>query len=272
MCRQSTDLQSRREKLKKSAYMLAAVFFGIIGIVFAWFTYNTEVMLETFTFGSTASELSLTSYYVLDDTDTVPGEADVSSDDEDAVPGEAAVLSDDEDTVLDEAVALSDDTETLRYDADISGLDVEYEYQVISGENGFSVAVNPGQRILFRTEVSNDTMTERNISLSLTGCSYSALLQNAVRIGVWRSDSDGTKVAKEIAVTDEMVTKGTDGDDGYCLESVLLAEDITIPAGNGTSPGTATIDWYIRIDGNEVGNECQDAWLVIGQLQIVTKE
>jgi hypothetical protein len=258
MCRQSTDLQSRREKLKKSAYMLVAVFFGIIGIVFAWFTYNTEVMLETFTFGSTASELSLTSYYVLEDTDTVTGEV--------------AVLSDDEDTVLDEAVALSDDTETLRYDADISGLDVEYEYQVISGENGFSVAVNPGQRILFRTEVSNDTMTERNISLSLTGCSYSALLQNAVRIGVWRSDSDGTKVAKEIAVTDEMVTKGTDGDDGYCLESVLLAEDITIPAGDGTSPGTATIDWYIRIDGNEVENECQDAWLVIGQLQIVTKE
>jgi hypothetical protein len=243
-------------------------------------------MLETFTFGSTASELSLTSYYALDDTDTVPGEADVSLDDEDAVPGEAAVLSDDEDTVLDEAVtlsddedtvpdeavALSDDTETLRYDADITGLDVEYEYQVISGENGFSVALNPGQRILFKTEVSNATLTERNISLSLTGCSYSALLQNAVRIGVWQSDSDGTKVAKEIAVTDEMVTKGTDGDDGYCLKSVLLAEDITIPAGDGTSPGTATIDWYIRIDGNEVGNECRDAWLVIGQLQMVTKE
>jgi hypothetical protein len=245
MCQQSADLQSRKAKLKKSAYMLAALFFCIVGIVFAWFTNSTTGKIDTLTMTFAGSPLSATtSYYALDETYTVASEADEPS----------------------------DGVEVLSEDIG-SSQDGEYEYQVISGENGFSVAVNPGERILFKTEISNAGLADKRVSLYLTGCSYSTLLQDAVRIGVLQEDSAGTTVAKEIEVTGEMVTEVTEGENPGCyLESVLLAEDIAIPAGDGTSPGTVTIDWYILIDGNEVGNECQDAWLVIGQLQMAVKE
>jgi hypothetical protein len=283
MHQQSTNLLSRRAKLKKSAYMLAAVFFCIVGIVFAWFFNNSEVSIETLTMSSAGNMWSVTTSYAaetvsydadepVDDADTGSADIQTLSADEDVLSDDAQIMASDAKVLSDDIETLSDDADTVLYNLDTS-LDGEYEYQVISGEDGFSLAVNPGQRILFKTEVSNNTSTDMCISLYLTRCSYSALLQNAVRIGVWQSDSDGTKVAKEIEVTSEMVAEETEGDDpGCCLDSVLLADNIKIPAGNEISPGTATIDWYIWIDGNEVGNECQDAWLAIGQLQMVIKE
>jgi hypothetical protein len=169
------------------------------------------------------------------------------------------------------------DTEASSYDADIlsyyNSLDGEDVYRVINGGSGFSVTVNPGEGIFFMTTISNSDLTEKNISLYLTGTSYSKSLQGAVQIGVLKENSDGTTETAGIEVPDDLVTEKTEGGDTLCyLKSVQLVKDVTIPAGNDTSPGTATIKWYIWLDGRKVESACQNAGLVIGQLQIVAKE
>jgi hypothetical protein len=257
MRRQSNNLLDRRAKLKKSAYMLAAVFFCIVGVVFAWFNNFAEMKIDTLTLGYSGERWGMTTSYAVSDG--------------------TAVQSDDASESSDGAAIQSDDANVSSYDTDIlsyyKSLDGEDAYQVISGGDGFAVTVNPGQGIVFRTVLSNADSTDKNISLYLTGTSYSKSLQGAVRIGILQAVSDGTTETTEIEVTDNLVSEKTEGDDTICyLESVQLAKDITIPAGDGTSPGTATIDWYIWIDGSEVENACQNASLTIGQLQMVTKE
>jgi hypothetical protein len=271
MRRQSNDLLSRRAKLKKSAYMLAAVFFCIVGVVFAWFNNFAEMKIDTLTLGYSGESWGMTTSYA------VSGGTAAQSDDTDESSDGAAIQSDDTNESSDGAAIQLDDVNASSYDTDIlsyyKSLDGEDAYQVIGWGGGFSVTVNPGQGILFRTTVSNSALTKRSISLYLTGTSYSKSLQGAVRIGVLQAVSDGTTEATEIEVTDDLVSEKTEGDDTLCyLDSVQLIKDITIPAGDDTSPGTATIDWYIWIDGSEVESTCQNASLIIGQLQMVTKE
>jgi hypothetical protein len=252
MRRQSTDLPSRRAELKKSAYMLAAVFFCIVGIVFAWFTYGTEMKIDTLTLTFAGNPLSAATSYAAEPSDGIE------------------ILSVEDEESPDDTYASSYVMDVLSYYESLNDGDA---YKKISVGGDFSVTVNPGQGIVFRTTVSNSDMTVKHISLYLTQTSYSKSLQDAVRIGVLQTSGDGTTEATEIEVSDDMVKEKTEGDDTLCyLESVQLAKDITIPAGDGTSSGTATIDWYIWIDGSGVENTCQNANLIIGQLQMDTRE
>jgi hypothetical protein len=274
MRRQSTNLLSRRAELKKSAYMLAAVFFCIVGVVFAWFTFSKDVKIDTLTMSLAGNPLSAATYYA---AETVSFYSDESSDDAATVSADASepsdgieILSVEDDGTLDDTDESSYVKEILSYYKSLEGEDA---YQVIGVESGFSATVNPGQGIVFRTVVSNSALTDKSVSLYLTGTSYSKSLQDAVRIGVLQAAGGGTTEVMEIEVPDDLVKEKKEGNDTLCyLESVQLVKDVTIPAGNETSPGTATIDWYIWLDGSEVESTCQNANLTIGQLQMVTEE
>jgi hypothetical protein len=143
-----------------------------------------------------------------------------------------------------------------------------FTYEKINGEyGGFDIdSAAPGEVICFKTTVTNRTQKDITISLNLGNIGYSKELEGKIRlacIGLY-SLSDSSK-AVEYTESPVPITGGNLEGNNYLLSSVNLADNIRVP-GNGGTVGWTILYWCIQIDGENVGVECQNAQLSIGQM------
>jgi hypothetical protein len=214
MRQQSGSLQNRKDKLKKSAYTLAAAAFCTIGLVYAWFSNGDAPMkFDSMTFAAGRTGLIMTNYR---QTDT-----------------------------LDTEISLSNAK--------------KHTYEKINGEyGGFDINAAPGYVIYFKTTVINRTADNVIISLYLGNIGCSEALEGNIKLACTTSDPEGSGETLNIVSI-------TAAENDILPSSVRIADDIEVP-GNGGTVGWKDIYWCIQIDGDSLGEECQNAQISIGQM------
>jgi hypothetical protein len=220
MRQQSDSLQNRKDKLKKSAYTLAAAVFCTIGLVYAWFSNGDAPMkFDSMTFAAGRTGLIMTNYR---QTDT-----------------------------LDTEISLSNAK--------------KHTYEKINGEyGGFDINAAPGYVIYFKTTVINRTEDDITISLYLSNIGCSEALEGKIELECTTSSSEGTGETLNIV-------RITAAENSGLPSTVRIAKDIKVP-GRGKTVGSTNVYWCIQIDGNSVGEECQNAQLSIEQMYMEIEE
>ncbi len=137
-------------------------------------------------------------------------------------------------------------------------------------ENGGFLAENlyPGGRIYFKTVIENTKEIPIELSVYLTGVEYSAALNQAIHF-VETQPGSYSKCYEDQAKETEQ-----DGERICTLSSARITENIEIPAAKGIGEervsGKTEVYWYIEISGEEAGNECENSWIMINQMQLLT--
>jgi hypothetical protein len=141
----------------------------------------------------------------------------------------------------------------------------KFTYEKINGEyDGFEIDAAPGYVIFFKTTVINRTQDDITISLYLGDIGCSEVLKGNIEL---ECTTSGSKDAGEKL----NIVRITAAENSGLPSTVRIAKDIKVP-GRGKTVGSTNVYWCIQIDGNSVGEECQNAQLSIEQMYMEIEE
>jgi hypothetical protein len=194
MSQQSGNLQSRKDKLRKSAYTLAAAVFCTIGLGYAWFSNGDAPMnFESMTFAAARTGLIMTNYK---QTETPSSYSEIS-------------------------LSTAKDCAYEKINGEYGGFDIDgaapgdaifFKTTVINRtQDDISISLNLGN-------IGYSKELEGKIKLVCIG---------------WYSSSDSS-TAVLYTGNGVTIAGGSLEENGYLLSSVRLADNITVPGNGGT--------------------------------------